>query len=173
MNLHWQKHPRWHLLALGSMTLLILVLVGCGGGVSTSSTGSSGSMASVPQAADARSNAASAKVKLSPSDAKAPADTGPRYLIKTLKVDMQVKDTRRVADELQAWISTSDPLATSAGTDYQQSGNNLYNVSMTFAVQASIYPKIQRYLRDYASSHSGQLIGMNETVQDVTNSYVD
>ncbi len=173
MNLHWQKHPWWHLLALGSMALLILVLVGCGGGVSTSSTGSSASMASAPQASNAQSLNASSKAKLSPSDARVPADTGPRYLIKTLKVDMQVKDTRRVADELQTWISDNDPLATSAGTDYQQSGNNLYNVSMTFAVQASIYPRIQRYLRDYASSHSGQLMDMNETVQDVTNSYVD
>ena len=174
MKLHWQKNPRWHLLSLGSMALLILVLVGCGGAVSTAdNSASGGSVASAPQASSAQSLNGSSKAKLSPANSKSPADMGPRYLIKTLKVDMQVKDTRRVADELQTWISDNDPLATSAGTDYQQSGNNLYNVSMTFAVQATIYPRIQHYLRDYASSHAGQLIGMNETVQDVTNSYVD
>ncbi len=170
MNVHWQKRSRWYPFALGCMALFILVLAGCGGGVSSSSGGSA---VAVPQASDAHSVNTASNAKLSPSNAKLPVDVGPRYLIKTLKVDMQVKDTRRVADELQAWISNNDPLATSAGTDYQQTDNNLYNVSMTFAVQASIYPKIQRYLRDYAPAHSGQLVDMNESVQDVTNTYVD
>src|SRR6266849_446101 len=76
------------------------------------------------------------------------SDIGPQYLIKTLKVDLNVKDTRKVADNLLTWITRTDPRATSTGTDYEQVGDNLYNVSLTFSVQATLYPQVYRYLRD-------------------------
>jgi hypothetical protein len=96
-----------------------------------------------------------------------------QYLIKTLKVSMSVKDTRTAADEIQTWIGTTDPRSSSAGVDYEQAGNNLYNITLSFSVEANLYPQIERYLRDYASQHGGQLLSLNETVQDVTNDYID
>jgi hypothetical protein len=57
--------------------------------------------------------------------------------------------------------------------DYEQTGNNLFNITMTLSVQASLYPKVQQYLGGYPSQHGGQLLSMTETVQDVTNTYVD
>ncbi len=100
-------------------------------------------------------------------------DIGPQYLVKTLNVDLQVKDTRKVADNLLTWITTTDPRATSTGTDYEQVGDNLYNVSLTFSVQSTLYPQIYRYLRDYTTHNGGHLATFNESIQDVTGSYVD
>jgi len=86
---------------------------------------------------------------------------------------MAVKDTQRVASDLQGWISTTDPRSSSAGIDYEQVDNNLYNVSMQFSVRASMYTQIKLYLEDYTSQHGGQLLSLHETVQDVSNDYVD
>ena len=86
---------------------------------------------------------------------------------------MSVKDTSKVAVALQTWISTTDTSSSSAGVTYDQVGDNLYNVSLTFLVQATLYPQIERYLRDYASQNGGQLVSLNETVQDVSNDYID
>lgn len=86
---------------------------------------------------------------------------------------MDVKDTTKAADEIQTWISSTDPRATSAGIDYQQTGDNLYSISISFSVQATLYPQIQRYLRDYGSQHGGHLLAFTESVQDVTNDFVD
>jgi hypothetical protein len=44
---------------------------------------------------------------------------------------------------------------------------------MTFNVEAAIYPQIESYLAGYAQSHGGKLLNLQETVQDVTNDYVD
>jgi hypothetical protein len=101
------------------------------------------------------------------------ATGGTPYLVKTLNVTMEVKDTRQAADALQAWISTTDPHAVSEGMNYQQADTNTYNITMSFSVQASLYPQIQSYLRDYAPQQKGQLIGFQESVQDVTNDYID
>ncbi len=98
---------------------------------------------------------------------------GQQYLIKALRVDMQIKGTRQVAADLQSWIKTTDPRASSAGIDYEQTDNNLYTVAMTFSVQASLYPDIQNYLRDYAPQHGGKLLDLRETVQDVSNDFID
>lgn len=96
-----------------------------------------------------------------------------QYLAKTLKVSMQVKDTRKVANELQTWISSADSRAISAGTDYEQVGDNSYDVNLTFSVQSSLYPHIYTYLRDYSSQNGGHLSGFTESVQNVTGDYVD
>jgi hypothetical protein len=97
----------------------------------------------------------------------------PQYLIKTLNVDLQVKDTRKVADTLQTWITRTDPRATTSGTDYEQVSNNFYKVSLTFSVQATLYPQIYRYLRDYTIHNGGHLVTFSESIQDMTNTYVD
>jgi hypothetical protein len=96
-----------------------------------------------------------------------------QYLIKTLKVSMSVKDTRQAADEIQTWIGMTDPRSSSAGVDYEQAGNNLYTITLSFSVEANLYPQIEPYLRDYASHHGGQLLSLTESVQDVTNDYID
>lgn len=100
-------------------------------------------------------------------------DIGSQYQVKTLKVDLNVKDTRKVADNLLTWITATDSHATSTGTDYEQVSDNLYNISLTFSVQATDYPQIYRYLRDYTTHNGGRLATFNESVQDVTSSYID
>ena len=86
---------------------------------------------------------------------------------------MQVKDTRQVASNLQSWISTTDSRSSSAGIDYEQTGDNLYTVSMTFSVESTEYTQIEEYLAGYAEQHGGKLLSLHESVQDVTNDYVD
>jgi len=168
----------------GSFFLLLLLLAGCGAGTSAT-TGSSVSMPSSDQAAFATngqqhvSNTASSNnsggvaVSSGSKQSQLPTASGPQYLIKTLKVSMVVKDTRSVASAIQAWISTTDPRSSTAGSDYEATGDNLYNVSLTFAVQAALYPQIYNYLRDYVPKQGGQLQSFTETVQDATNDYVD
>jgi hypothetical protein len=101
------------------------------------------------------------------------ATGGTPYLVKMLNVTMGVKDTRQTAGALQTWISATDPHASSEGMNYQQVDTNRYNITMSFLVQASFYPQIQSYLRDYAPQQKEQLLGFQESVQDVTNDYID
>jgi hypothetical protein len=182
--IHAGKHPQRHLFWLGGLIFLLVLLAGCGGGTSASSpTASSGSAYNTLRSASSSSdssasggsagsnNAASSQANSSAKNV--PAATGPQYLIKTLNVNMSFKDTKKAADDLQSWITATDPRATSAGLNYQQVAENYYNINMTFSVQASLYPQIEQYLRDYAPKHGGQLTGLNETVKDVTNDYVD
>ena len=179
----------WRPLWLGSFVLLILLLAGCGGSSGATSTAGLSSNAPMPEAQQraasamngqqhdvvtgSSANSASGSTSSSNKQQQVPASSGPQYLIKTLKVSMVVNDTRSVATAIQEWISTTDPRSSTAGADYEQSGNNLYNVSLTFAVQASMYPQIYNYLRDYVPKQGGQLQSFTETVQDVTNDYVD
>ena len=99
--------------------------------------------------------------------------TGPQYLVKSLAVTMTVKDPRQTAAALQTWVMTTDARATSAGLNYQQIGTNQYNVTLTFAVEASLYPQIESYLAGYPEKQGGQLVSLQESVQDVTNDYID
>ncbi len=93
--------------------------------------------------------------------------------MKTLHISMQVDNTQKVASDLQSWISTTDPLATATGVNYQQVGNNLYNVSLSFSVQASLFPQIEDYINSYPTLHSGKLLSTTLTTQDVSNDYID
>ncbi|GAC1390705.1 MAG: hypothetical protein NVS4B11_27970 [Ktedonobacteraceae bacterium] len=164
---HVFVYVRRHILP-ASLFLLTLLLVGCGGS-SASTVGSGGSAAVNAPAKSFSSNSGSSQDHQQHS-----TDPGvTQYLIKTLKVSMGVRDTNKVADTLQTWITTTDPRSSSAGITYDQAGDNLYNVSLTFMVQSTLYPQIERYLRDYASQNGGQLLSLNETVQDVTNDYID
>lgn len=131
--------------------------------------------ASVPENTNmAGGGAASNSITSDSAGQRVPSSSiGPQYLVKTLNVDLQVRDTRKVADNLQAWITRTDPRATTSGTDYEQVSDNLYKVSLTFSVQATLYPQIYRYLRDYTTHNGGRLVTFNESIQDITSTYVD
>lgn len=153
-------------------SLVGLLLVGCGGagstaGTTTASSASNGSTQSsgngVPQVAPANTS----------GQGKSAAQVGPQYLVKTLQVSMEVQDTLQSASDLQQWIGLSDPQATSDGSDYQQSGSNQYTVTLTFLVDSSHYAQVEDYLRQYAGQKGNTLLNLHETVQDVTNDYVD
>ncbi len=179
------KRCKWRSLWSGSFVLLILLLAGCASGSSTTANSNAPMAFSAQQSANgvasqkdvsntgSSASSTSANTSGSSQQPQAPASSGPQYLIKTLKVSMIVKDTRSVASALQAWISTTDPRSSTAGADYEEVGDNLYNVTLSFSVQASMYPQIYNYLRDYVPKQGGQLQSFTETVQDVTNDYVD
>ena len=158
----------------GSFVLLLLLLAGCAGSSGASSSAGVSMNSSAQQAAYGKNaQMAPANTSNSSKQQQSPASNGPQYLIKTLKVSMIVKDTRSVASAIQQWISTTDPRSSTAGADYEATGNNFYNVTLSFAVQASMYPQIYNYLKDYVPKQGGQLQSLTETVQDVTNDYVD
>ncbi|HEY7342786.1 MAG TPA: DUF4349 domain-containing protein [Ktedonobacterales bacterium] len=98
---------------------------------------------------------------------------GPQYLIKTLSVSMTFSDTRATATDLQHWIAATDPRSSSAGVTYEEQATNRYQITMTFSVAASAYPQVFSYLAGYAQTHHGTLNNLHETVQDVSNDYVD
>jgi len=158
-----QKY-KWPTLLIYSLALLALFVVACGGATGSSSTGE------VPLAAPAQNLKASG-----PSSGQHTASSNgqQQYLIKTLSVNMEVKDTQRAANDLQAWISVTDPLSTAQTINYQQVGDNLYTVSMTFSVQASLFPRIENYLNNYPLAHKGRLLSTNMGAQDVSNDYID
>ena len=164
------KHPRWFICLIGLASLIIFAAVASAcGGSSTTSAGTSNA-ASMP----ARSSSQSAAGTSSDGQKVLSNNSIPQqYLIKSLNVTMAVKDTRQIAAQIQSWISTTDPHSTSAGASYQETDNNLYNVSLTFSVQSTLYPNIYVYLRDYTAQHGGQLVSFTENVQDVTNDYID
>jgi hypothetical protein len=150
----------------------LLLLAGCGGG-STAISGSASSNAGNAQTSDSSAAPASGgQQSAQSSTGKSASVDSQQYLIKTLKISMQVNDPRSAADDLQSWIATNDPRSTSAGADYEQYGSS-FTISLSFSIEASLYQQIERYVRDYASKHGGQLTALTEAVQDVTNDYVD
>lgn len=158
---HMKTKLRWPVFfALG---LVMMAVVACAGvGASGTNTASSGS---VPEPKTAPPNA---------NQQKSAAPHSPQqYLIKSLNITMEVKDTQGVASDLQAWMSTTDPLSTAESINYEQVGNNLYNISMSFSVQATLYPRIESYLNSYPAQHSGRLISATRSTQDVSGDYVD
>jgi Domain of unknown function (DUF4349) len=167
-----KKHPRWFscLVGLASLIIFAVVFSACGGSsTATMSAGTSnGAAMPVRSAAQGAAATGSGGQKVLSNN-----DIPQQYLIKSLNVTMAVKDTRQIASQIQSWIGATDPRSTSAGASYQETGNNLYNVSLTFSVQATLYPTIYAYLRDYTVQHGGQLISFTENVQDVTNDYID
>jgi hypothetical protein len=155
--------------SLGILVILALVLAACGGSA-TSETAAEPISAPAHQLASSSSQGFTSSSRQS---TKSSTSFGSQYLIKSLQVNMQVKDTRQVASDLQSWIATTDPRSTSAGIDYEQTGDNLYNVTMTFSVTSAQYPQIEEYLAAYAQQHGGILTSLHESVQDVTNDYID
>jgi Domain of unknown function (DUF4349) len=176
------KQRKGYSLWFGSFVLLLLLLTGCGSGSISDGTSMSAPAIDSQKAANGQqdvssagssSNASSSDTSASSNLKPLPAASGPQYLIKTLKVGMVVNNTRSVASTIQAWIQTTDPRSETAGADYELTGNNLYNVSLTFSVSAAMYPQIYNYLRDYVPKQGGELQSFTETVQDATNDYVD
>jgi hypothetical protein len=162
---------RNHLAAgLISFVILAVLLAGCAG---SSTAGTNAGSGPVTTAGQQQGNAPSQGSGSSSTGNTSSGSYGPQYLIKSLAVNMAVKDTRQVASDLQSWIATTDPRASSAGIDYQQVGDNLYNVSLTFSVQSTDYTQIEEYLTSYASQHGGKLLSLHENVKDVTNDYID
>src|SRR5258707_3868889 len=159
--------------SLGILFILALLLAACGAGESTSGSSSSVPTSAHAPAQQSRSSSSQGSSSSSSKGSRSSGSYGPQYLIKSLQVNMQVKDTRQVASNLQSWISTTDSRSSSAGIDYEQTGDNLYTVSMTFSVESTEYTQIEEYLAGYAEQHGGKLLSLHESVQDVTNDYVD
>ena len=161
--LHIMKNHKWSTLLLCIVVLLALFVAGCGGATTTSSSGSNGASIPAPAAHNAASSSNQQKTPGRPQ----------QYLIKTLNITMEVKDTQRVANDLQSWISSTDPLSTAQNINYEQVSDNLYNVSMAFSVQASLFPRIESYLNNYPIQHNGRLLNTSMSTQDVSSDYVD
>jgi hypothetical protein len=150
------------------------LLVGCGGAAGqASSSNTNGPASYAPDKHSAASGSSGGGTSTGAGQGTPSAPGGPLYLIKTLDVNMAVTDTRKTATDLQAWIVGTDPRAISAGLDYEQVGDNQYAVTLRYSVQATLYPQIEQYLAGYAQQHDGKLLNLRETVQDVTNDYID
>jgi len=154
--------------SLGMLVILALLLAACGG----ATTGNSAVETNAP-AQHSASSSSQGSTSSSGQTTKSSLSVGPQYLIKSLQVNMLVKDTRQVASDLQSWIATADPRSTSAGINYEQTYDNFYNVTMTFSVTSAQYTQIEEYLAGYAQQHGGKLTGLHESVQDVSNDYID
>ena len=157
--------------SLGMLLVVALLLAACGGSSATSS--GTAELSTNAPARQPVSSSGQGSSTSSGQDTKSSTSVGPQYLIKSLQVNMLVKDTRQTASELQSWIATTDPRSSSAGIDYEQMYDNLYAVNMTFSVTAAQYPLIEQYLAGYAQQHGGKLSSLHESVQDVTNDYID
>ena len=113
------KQNRYRIVLRGSLGMLIilaLLLVACGGASSSESSGASVNAPSHQVASTSSQGSSSSSGQTS----KSSTSFRPQYLIKSLQVNMLVKDTRQVARDLQSWIATTDPRSTSAGIDYEQ-----------------------------------------------------
>jgi hypothetical protein len=176
------KH-KWSMLGLCSLVLVALLVVACGGG-SESTASSSAVNSSESQSAHLSANTSGYSNTSGSSSSSSPSlpTTSPKsnqpksvqqYVNKTLNISMQVDNTQKVASNLQSWISTTDSLATATSVNYQQVGNNLYNVSMSFSVQASLFPQIEAYLNSYPAQHGGKLLNTTLNTQDMSNDYID
>ena len=158
-----KKTSLWSILFVFSIVALAIVVAGCGGSSITAAGSSASSAANIPAQSNAQGQ----------SNTKAASITNPSYLIKSLNITMELQDTQQGATNLQDWISSTDPLATADNIDYEQAGNNLYNITMSFSVQATLYPRIESYLNSYPASHHGRLVSTTRNTQDVTSDYID
>ena len=166
-----RKRRAWRTAGLLGMVGLAAILTGCGGSSAASSAPSRSFSGSTTQAATG-SSAGAPTASGSSSSQTSTQQPSVQYLIKSLGVSMTSPDPRNTASALENWILTTDPKAQSAGITYTQDGAS-YDVGMTFNVEASIYPQVESYLASYAQGHGGKLLNLQETVDDVTNDYVD
>ncbi|HEX5546233.1 MAG TPA: DUF4349 domain-containing protein, partial [Ktedonobacterales bacterium] len=163
------RWTRWGIAAGVALALVVLtVLAGCGASNSNASTAGPNTGASSNSSTDQSVYGPAATAGTGQS-----STSGPQYLIKTLAVSMTFSDTRATATDLQHWIAATDPRSSSAGVTYQEQATNRYQITMTFSVAASAYPQVFSYLAGYAQTHHGTLNNLHESVQDVSNDYVD
>lgn len=170
-----RQRPRWQRWTLAAGMLLALAALAALSGCGAAST-SNGSTAGPAQQHGLPGDTTTGQTQFGPASTPGTGQSntkGPQYLIKALAVSMTFSNTRKVASDLQTWIATADPNSTSAGSDYQQIGDSQYRITMTFSVAASAYPHIYGYLAGYAQTNGGHLEHLQETVQDVSNDYVD
>lgn len=175
----WQKQREGILKAgnrrivqvLMGLGIIVLVLAGCGAG--SAQTAASNTTSSAAPVLNAHMPAQAQQGKSNNGTNSAKGNYGPQYLQKSLQVMIEVRDTRQAADEIQQWLSASDPQATSGGTDYESTGDNQYNVTLTFLVDIDHYTQFEGYLRDYAAKGGNTLVSLKESVQDDTNDYID
>lgn len=153
-------------ISLLAILLLAMLVAACAGGASAGVN--SGAQMVAPAQPAENSNGST-----SSSSSKSVAGTSQQYLIKSFNIDMEVKDTRRVAADLQAWISATDPLSLVTNVNYQQVDDNLYSVTLAFSVQASLFPSIESYLNSYPAQHGGKLLNVAMNTQDVSGDYID
>ncbi len=146
-----------------AMLILTMLVVACGG----TSSNTAGSMSEAGPAPNTSNSSAS-------TPSSSPGGTGQQqYLVKSFAINMEVKDTQKVATDLQTWITTTDPLALVNNANYQQVGQNQYSISMSFTVQASLFPRIESYLNSYPALHSGKLLSVTMNTQDVSSDFID
>ncbi len=152
---------------LVGLGLIGLLLAACGSAATTNSG------VAMPMASNHSSAPSSSNGSTSTGQGSKSAQYGPQYLQKSLQVTMEVQDANQAASDLQQWIGSADPQATSDGTDYQEVGSNQYNVTLTYLVDVDHYTQVESYLRGYAGQKGNTLLSLHENVQDVTNDYVD
>jgi Domain of unknown function (DUF4349) len=146
----------------------MLVLAGCG----SASSGAASPLAPQSHAVSSGSGSTS-NTTAGGSTSGSQNNGGPPYLVKSLQVSLQVKDTRATAGTILAWIVATDPKSTTMGQQYTDAGNGLFTITLQFLVQATLYPQVEQYLLNYPAAHGGKLLSLQETVQDVTNDYID
>lgn len=179
----WQKLYKYDLraqrkkivLTLAGLGIIGLLLVGCGAGVTTSATSNSAASGN-SYSSNAQGQAAAPQYQSTPAAGKQNGSTGqygPQYLVKSLQVSMEVQNPLQSASDLQQWVAFNDPQSTSDGSDYESVGNGQYTVTLTFLIDVAHYTQVGAYLRDYAGQKGRTLDSLKETVQDVTNDYVD
>ena len=155
-----------------------LLLVGCGGASmmssTTASSNSAASGASSGYNVNTQGQASASQPHATTGQQKGTTGQyGPQYLIKSLQVTMEVQNPMQSASELQQWVAFTAPQSTSDGSDYESVGNGQYAVTLTFLVDVAHYTQVEAYLRDYASQKGRTLNSLKESVQDVTNDYID
>ena len=165
------RKRRWPLITFSAILMLAMLVAACGG--ESTSTGAGMPVNAPAQSSDNANSSSNANGSTSSSPSKSPVGAPQQYLIKSFNINMQVKDTRRVAADLQAWISATDPLSLVTNVNYQQVDQNLYSVSLAFSVQASLFPSIENYLNSYPGQHGGKLLNVAMNTQDVSGDYID
>lgn len=163
----FRKKPSFAFMFIG-LALLGVIFTACAGSAASNSSVGNGS---IPAAMPAQHSANSATGSSASNTSSSP--TGQQYLVKSLNISMEVNDTQKVATDLQNWITTTDSEAVANNIDYKQIGNNLYVVSMTFSVQATLFPRIESYLDGYPALNHGHLLSTTLNTQDVSNDYID
>ena len=170
----FMQKRKWMLFSLVAIVLLAMLVAACGGGTGGSaSNGSAIPAAASDQSAQSAGNSNGSTTSSSSSTSKSSSGTPQQYLIKSFNINMEVRDTRRVAADLQAWISATDPLSLVTNVNYQQVDNNQYSVTLAFSVQASLFPSIENYLNSYPAGHGGKLLNVAMNTQDVSSDYID
>lgn len=159
---------------LAGLGLIALFLAGCGGAMSSAGTSNSTASNGAPTGLDIQHSASKPQVQSTPAvQQNSSKQSGPQYLVKNLQVTMEVQNPMQSASDLQQWVAFTDPQSTSDGTDYESAGNGQYTVTLTFLVDIAHYDQVKDYLRGYAVLKGHTLDSLKETVQDVTNDYVD